>query len=254
LSRGKIVSIHSYRGGTGKSNLTANLAVCAVGQGKRVAVVDTDLQSPGVHVLFGFKPEEIQATLVDFLWGKRDIRETAYDVTPRIGGGAGGHCWLVPASLNAQDITRIIDEGYDVNRLNSHFEKLVEILDLDYLLIDTHPGLNKETLLTSAISDVLILILRPDQQDFYGTAVLTGIASRLEIPKTLLVVNKVLTNMNREQLREKIERAFKYDVIGMIPLSEDVAGLQGMEIFAKHYPDHEITHALRGIVGCLEES
>ena len=248
MSRGKIVSIHSYRGGTGKSNLTANLAVCAVEQGKRVAVVDTDLQSPGVHVLFGFKPEEIQATLVDFLWGKRDIAETAYDVKPRIGADVPGHCWLVPASLNAQDITRIIDEGYDVNRLNSHFEELVEMLELDYLLIDTHPGLNKETLLTSAISDALILILRPDQQDFYGTAVLTGIASRLEIPETYLVVNKVLTEMNREQLKEKIERAFKYEVIGMIPLSEDIAGLQGMELFVKHYPDHEITHALRGIV------
>ena len=49
----KIVSIHSYRGGTGKSNLTANLAVCMAASGKRVAVVDTDIQSPGIHMLFG---------------------------------------------------------------------------------------------------------------------------------------------------------------------------------------------------------
>ncbi len=49
----QIVSIHSYRGGTGKSNLTANLATAVALTGKRVGVVDTDIQSPGIHVLFG---------------------------------------------------------------------------------------------------------------------------------------------------------------------------------------------------------
>ena len=44
-----IVSIHSYRGGTGKSNVTANLAVSVAMSGKRVGIVDTDIQSPGVH-------------------------------------------------------------------------------------------------------------------------------------------------------------------------------------------------------------
>ena len=41
----KILSIHSYRGGTGKSNLTANLAACLAAAGKRVAVVDTDVDA-----------------------------------------------------------------------------------------------------------------------------------------------------------------------------------------------------------------
>jgi septum site-determining protein MinD len=49
----KIISIHSYRGGTGKSNLTANLATLVARDGNRVAVIDTDLPSPGIHILFG---------------------------------------------------------------------------------------------------------------------------------------------------------------------------------------------------------
>jgi len=52
-----IVSIHSFRGGTGKSNLTANLASSLIQQGKRVAMVDTDIQSPGIHVLGCREPE-----------------------------------------------------------------------------------------------------------------------------------------------------------------------------------------------------
>lgn len=41
-----IVSVHSYRGGTGKSNTTANLAALLAAEGRRVGVIDTDLQSP----------------------------------------------------------------------------------------------------------------------------------------------------------------------------------------------------------------
>jgi septum site-determining protein MinD len=49
----KVISIHSFRGGTGKSNTTANVAMLLAAKGRRVAVVDTDVQSPGIHVLFG---------------------------------------------------------------------------------------------------------------------------------------------------------------------------------------------------------
>jgi septum site-determining protein MinD len=49
----KIVSVHSFRGGTGKSNTTANLAALLPRKGHRVGVVDTDIASPGIHVLFG---------------------------------------------------------------------------------------------------------------------------------------------------------------------------------------------------------
>ena len=49
----KITSIHSFRGGTGKSNTTANLSYLLANSGQRVGVIDADIQSPGIHVLFG---------------------------------------------------------------------------------------------------------------------------------------------------------------------------------------------------------
>ena len=86
----KIVSIHSYRGGTGKSNLTANLAACLAAAGKRVAVVDTDIQSPGIHMLFGLEDTSERRTLNDYLWERCPIGETAVDVTPERIEEAGG--------------------------------------------------------------------------------------------------------------------------------------------------------------------
>jgi septum site-determining protein MinD len=44
-----IVSVHSFRGGTGKSNTTANISGVLASQGKRVGVIDGDIQSPGIH-------------------------------------------------------------------------------------------------------------------------------------------------------------------------------------------------------------
>lgn len=59
----RIISIHSFRGGTGKSNTTANVAAILAAQGRRVAVIDTDIQSPGIHILFGLAGEAITALL-----------------------------------------------------------------------------------------------------------------------------------------------------------------------------------------------
>ncbi len=65
----EIVLVHSFRGGTGKSNTTANLATATAMTGKRVAVIDTDIQSPGIHVLFGQEQVNAAQTLNQYLWG-----------------------------------------------------------------------------------------------------------------------------------------------------------------------------------------
>ena len=76
----KIISIHSFRGGTGKSNITANLAVTVARAGNRVGVIDTDIQSPGIHVLFGLKEDKVDKALNNYLWGECAIEEASYDV------------------------------------------------------------------------------------------------------------------------------------------------------------------------------
>src|SRR5437667_5871060 len=193
-----IVSIHSYRGGTGKSNLIANLASSIVQQGKRVAVIDTDIQSPGLHVLFGMDPRHMGLTLNDYLYGRCSIEQAAYDVTSKLGPHVpgGGVLYLIPSSIKASEITRVLREGYEVNLLTDGFRQLMKTFRLDYLFLDTHPGLNEETLLSILLSDTLVLMLRPDQQDFQGTAVTVEVARKLKLKKLLLVMNKALPKLD----------------------------------------------------------
>ena len=252
----KIVSIHSFRGGTGKSNISANVAAQLAKDGSRVGVVDTDISSPGIHVLFGMDEEEMTKSLNDYLWDKCAIEEAAYPVSTRIGKGVvftiGGEIYLVPSSIRAGDITRVLREGYDVGLLNDGFDALIDKLDLDYLIIDTHPGLNEETLLSIAISDALIIILRPDQQDFQGTAVTVDVARKLEVPNLFLVINKALTSYDFDALRKQVEATYSSHVAAILPLSEDVARMQSADIFSLRFPDHAFSQSIRNIVTLIE--
>jgi len=252
----KIVSIHSFRGGTGKSNVTANVAAQVALMGKRVGVIDTDIQSPGIHVLFGMDEEMIDKALNDYLWGRCKIEETAYDVGAQIGKGQvvvmSGGIYLIPSSIRAGEIARVLREGYDVSLLNEGFRALIEKLNLDYLFIDTHPGLNEETLLSVAISDLLLIILRPDQQDFQGTAVTVDVARKLEVPHLYLVVNKALTSYDFAELRRRVEEIYDCPVAAILPLSEDVARMQSSDLFSIQYPDHPFSESIRQIAAVVE--
>ena len=245
-----IISIHSYRGGTGKSNLTANLASSIALQGKRVAIVDTDLQSPGIHVLFGISPQQMGLSLNDYLYGRCNIEQAVHDVTDKLGSDVStqGSLFLLPASINAGEITRVLREGYEVNLLTDGLRSLIKTLRLDFLFIDTHPGLNEETLLSILISDILVLLLRPDQQDFQGTAVTVEIARRLRVKKLLLVVNKVLFKLDFVSLKHQVQQVYDAPVAGILPLSEEMIELGSAGIFSLAYPDHPYSRGVREIV------
>lgn len=248
----KIISVHSFRGGTGKSNTTANISTLLAMEGFRVGVVDTDIASPGIHVLFNLDETEMAHSLNDYLWGKCTIEEAAHDVTGLVGGEVKGKIFLIPSSIKAGEIARILREGYDVGLLNDGFKDVVDKLNLDYLLIDTHPGLNEETLLSIAISDVLVIILRPDSQDYQGTAVTVDVARKLDVPKMLMLVNKVPTTFDLNEVRKRVEETYNATVAAVFPHSDEMMTLASSGIFSIQYPDSAVTKAMRELVNQIK--
>jgi MinD-like ATPase involved in chromosome partitioning or flagellar assembly len=247
----KIISVHSFRGGTGKSNTTANVTTLLAAQGLRVGVIDTDIQSPGIHVLFGLDEDAMVHSLNDYLWGKCSIEETAHDVTSSLGASIKGQIYLIPSSIKAGEIARVLREGYDVGLLNDGFHDLVENLNLDVLMIDTHPGLNEETLLSIAISDALVIILRPDQQDYQGTGVTVEVARKLNVPRLLLMVNKVPEVFNFADVQKRVEETYNSEVAAVLPHSDEMMTLASAGIFVLRYPDHKVSQALKQVAAKL---
>ena len=247
----QIISLHSFRGGTGKSNLTANLAACLAQRGTRVAVVDTDIQSPGIHLLFGVGDTSELRTLNDYLWERCRVEDTALDVTPELVARAGGQVWLVPSSLQAGEIAKVLREGYNVGLMNDGLQDLIDALALDYLLIDTHPGLNEETLLSIAISDVLAVLLRPDRQDFQGTAVTVDVARKLEVRQLVMVLNKVMPSVLARGFVDEVRRAYSVPIIGVLPETPEMLELGSSGLFTLQRPDHPLSAAIREVTAQL---
>jgi MinD-like ATPase involved in chromosome partitioning or flagellar assembly len=254
----KILSVHSFRGGTGKSNTTANVSTILAAEGRRVGVIDTDIQSPGIHVLFGLSEDDIQYSLNDYLWGKCEIEKAAHDVTAHLtreGGKfpASGRLFLIPSSIKVGEIARVLREGYDVGLLNDGFQNLMTQLRLDVLVIDTHPGLNEETLLSIAISDSLAIIMRPDQQDYQGTGVTVEVARKLDVPRMLIVVNKAPPSLNPTEVAARVKQTYNCEVGAVLPHSDEMMTLASSTVFALRYPNHPITASLRKVAQRLVE-
>jgi MinD-like ATPase involved in chromosome partitioning or flagellar assembly len=247
----KIISVHSFRGGTGKSNTVANLSAILAARGLRIGVVDTDMQSPGIHVLFGLEEAATNYSLNDYLWGKCEITQAAYDLTPKLEGDGQGRIFLIPSSIKTGEIARVLREGFDVGLLNDGFHSLIKNLNLDVLLIDTHPGLNEETLLSIAISDALVIILRPDQQDYQGIGVTVEVARKLDVPHMVMIVNKTPQVFDPQEVKQRVERAYGCQVVAVLPHSDEMMVLASGGIFTLRYPNHPITVALRQVAAGL---
>jgi septum site-determining protein MinD len=247
----KIISIHSFRGGTGKSNMAANVATLLAAAGQRIGVVDTDIQSPGIHVLFGMNQETMSRSLNDYLWGRCEIAAAAYDVTASLDEGLAGRVFLIPSSSNPSDIARVMHDGYDVALLNDGFRNLIRDLELDALIIDTHPGLNEETLLSIAVCEALAIVMRPDQQDYEGTSVAVSVARKLSVPRMVLVVNNTPMAFDFADVKERVETTYECEVAAVLPHSDELMTLSSGGVFALRYPDHPVTALYRQVATCL---
>ncbi len=248
---GKIVSIHSFRGGTGKSNISANLATLAALDGKRVAVMDTDIASPGIHVIFGMGREKMKYTLNDYLRGECDITDTCVDMTNRM-GIKQGKLFLIPSSMSATDITRILREGYEVSDLRNGFSEVIEAKDLDYLIIDTHPGLDRETLLSMATADYLFVVARIDEQDLLGTAATLSVAKKLQVPDIRIVINKKPSIYEDDAIRSEVEGKFKTKVATIIPLVPILIEVGSRYVVTLKHPDNEFTKKIGDIYDIIK--
>jgi MinD-like ATPase involved in chromosome partitioning or flagellar assembly len=250
----KIISIHSFRRGAGKSTLAVNLAALLAGAGQRVGLVDADLSAPSLHWLFGLNSAETDFNLNDYLLDQRSIVKIARDMTAQLGPDAQGHLYLVPASDDALQISRILHEGFDTDLLNTGCQQLISELALDTLLVDTHAGLDQETLAAMAMSDALIIMMRTDKHDYQGTAVTLDVARQLEVPDISIIVNLVPEHFDLAEVAREAEHTYKCPIDAVLPFSEEVLTHSDASVFALNHPHHSVTALFQQVAARLAKS
>ena len=79
----QIITFHSYKGGTGKTNLAANLAALLAKKGNNVCIVDIDVYAPSLHAYFGdIVRNRIKNTINDYIVGACKVEDLLVQVTP----------------------------------------------------------------------------------------------------------------------------------------------------------------------------
>ena len=249
----RIIAVHSFKGGTGKSTISANLAAALALKKKSVALMDMDLEGPGLHVIFGLDPYELPFTLNDVLTNGAEPEQAAVRMNDRL-HLKKGDLYFAPASVKVEEILKSLRSGFELDAFSNAIKKLTDRFDLDYLLVDTHPGLEDDTLLAMGVCDHLLIVSRLDQQDMFGTGVMAEVARTLEKP-VHLVMNMIplaLKASDVPSVVNKISANFKVHLLGWLPFSEDIVTSLSKSVFILNNPDHPMTKRFNDLATRLE--
>jgi MinD-like ATPase involved in chromosome partitioning or flagellar assembly len=218
-----IITFYSFKGGVGRTMALVNVAVQLALAGKKVLVVDFDLEAPGVPTFSLTAPKEAVSGLVEYI---SDYRRSgvAPDATQYVYSAArfptGGELWVMPAGrhdgsysqrLNSIDWHALYEreEGY------LFFEDLKRQWDQslapDYVLIDSRTGHSDvEGICTRQLPDSVCMLFFPNEQNLQG------------IKK--VVENIRLQNSSRQANRQPIALHF---VVSNVPDLDDEEGIIG---------------------------
>lgn len=239
----KTVILHAYRGGSGASSLTANLAVLLAMRGARVGVLDANLFAPGLHLFFGITGDALTRTFnAAYLQNGQPIAELVYDATHLLRDR--GRLFVVPSSATLSTLTYTLKESYDPAQLRQASQQFIRALDLDYLLVDTHAGVDTPWI---TFADLVFLVMRPDQQDFQGTAMIMA-ALREFKGAVRVVLNQIVDRSQSQSLQEQVERAYRVPVAGVFDWTQEIAQTGSSRLFCLQYPEHPFTIALRSLI------
>ncbi|MHA2363169.1 MAG: MinD/ParA family ATP-binding protein [Candidatus Hodarchaeales archaeon] len=257
-------TVHSFKGGTGKTSLSINISALLAKSGKKVALFDFDFSGPSLGTRFNLDnpPKKF---LNDFIEENASLEEIMVDLSPHL--KTKGSFYVGFANPSTMAIQGIIAKGRRwqmkaMERILGMKRELNQNYDIDFISFDTSPGLHYSSLNAIVASDLVFLIVKLDVADFEGTLqMLKGIHSALE-KKTWLVINQVPVYNDLEILMKgehmsMIETKFQdvvdenFGILGSIPCLCDVGLGKGEIIFALEEPDSPFVHSLEKMTTVL---
>jgi MinD-like ATPase involved in chromosome partitioning or flagellar assembly len=77
------------------------------------------------------------------------------------------------------------------------------------------------------------------------------VARKLDVPRLVLIVNKVPSVFDVADVRARVEQTYGCEVAAVLPHSDEIMTLASAGIFVLRYPDHPITAALKQVAAKL---
>ncbi len=166
----KILTVYSYKGGVGKSLSLLNLAyILSSKYGKKVGMIDLDVESAGLWQILDIKLEPEKDLLNFLLPENRDVNNLekyVYKVT-NLGQG---NVFLIPTIGDSQILAKLQwDASVAIFLKNEVFPSFGQDYNLDYLLIDGRAGLSEFSAHAIKVADIVLLFSRLGTQNEWGT-------------------------------------------------------------------------------------
>jgi len=252
----KIIAVHSYKGGTGKTLLSVNLAATFAKNGKKVCVFDLDFRAPSLFAIL--KTPNADFWLNDYLNNTCEINKTLVDLSSRIpGNGKFYACLANPGTEAIRDMSSK-DRKWEMRalgRLLALRETLLKDQKFDYLFFDTSPGLQYSSINAIVAADYVVVATTGDRSDVDGTKRMLAELYNLFEKKTGLVLNKMLdatTTAKKTEMQNKIKADYQVPLLGMVPCFCEILRAEGNLIFVQDKPDHPFTKILAEMAKKIE--
>ena len=255
---GKIIAIHSYKGGTGKTLLSVNLAATFVKAGKKVALIDLDFRAPSLFAIL--KSEDAQVWFNDYLNNTSEVETILMDLSSKVSGEGKFYAGLAnPATEAIRDMSSK-DRKWEMRalgRLLALKESLLVNQKFDYIIFDTSPGLQYSSINAIVAADFVVVATTGDRSDVDGTKRMLKELYNLFEKKTGLVLNKVLdasASAKKTEIANKIKTAYHVPMLGIVPCFCEVLRAEGNLIFVQDKPDHPFTKILSEMAKKIEDN
>ncbi|WP_027624816.1 MinD/ParA family protein [Clostridium lundense] len=174
----KIITVTSGKGGVGKSNFVVNLAIAIQMKGKKVMIFDADVGMGNDDVLMGFLPKY---NVNDIIFNNMNIEDVLIE------GPYGVK--LLPGGTGLTKVEEITEE-----KREKFINKIKELNDLDYIIMDTGAGISKSVLGFIACSEDLIIITTPEPTSLTDAYSLLKAVDHFEIKSSAkVIINRTLS-------------------------------------------------------------
>lgn len=241
----KIIAVHSYKGGTGKTSMSVNLAATFAKNGKKVCLFDLDFRAPSLFAIL--KAQNVESWFNDYLNNTCEIGTSLIDMSSKISGGGKFYACLANPSTEAIRDISSKDRKWEMRalgRLLALRESLLRDQKFDYLIFDTSPGLQYSSINAIVAADFVVVATTGDRSDVDGTKRMLAELYNLFEKKTGLVLNKVLdpsATSRKTEMAAKIKTDYQVPLLGIVPCFCEVLRNEGNLIFVQDKPDHPFT-------------
>lgn len=191
----RIITVTSGKGGVGKSNFVVNLSISLQKLGKKVLIFDADMGMANDDVLMGFLPKY---NIFDIIFKEKSLEEVLVD------GPYGVK--LLPGGTALSKV-----DGMTEEQRQNFLGKIKKLKGVDYIIIDTGAGINRDVLGFIACSDDLVLVITPEPTSLTDSYSLLKAVSYFKVKSSAsIVVNRIIDEKEGKITFEKLRNTASY--------------------------------------------